>query len=320
MLALREQLAHRPAELAPLEGEQHDRLLRIVEQAPHELLRFAVGSTARADRAPSSGACARLAATARRRVRELELLRGHLLGDAVEQRRAQVALARVGQHARAPCPRAPTRTARARPRSVAPPEMPVKMPSFRASSRESRIASPPSTGTMRSTSFCASASSVSFGMKSGVQPWTRCGRKSGWLARRRAVALARLRDAAAEHRRVVRLAQHDLRLGPVLAQHARDALERAAGAGAGHPVVEPLAREVRRGSRAPSCASERRRWLRSRTAGTGTSRAPRQLGGLGAACRCPSSRPGVSTTLAPRKRISLRRSTLKFSAMTITSG
>jgi hypothetical protein len=34
----------------------------------------------------------------------------------------------------------------------------------------------------------------------------------------------------------------------------------------------------------------------------------------------PLSAAGVSTTFAPRKRIILRRSTLKFSAMTTTSG
>ena len=34
----------------------------------------------------------------------------------------------------------------------------------------------------------------------------------------------------------------------------------------------------------------------------------------------PFSAAGVSTTRAPRKRISLRRSTLKLSAMTMTSG
>ncbi len=34
----------------------------------------------------------------------------------------------------------------------------------------------------------------------------------------------------------------------------------------------------------------------------------------------PFSEAGVSTTLAPRKRMSRRRSTLKFSAMTTTSG
>ena len=60
----------------------------------------------------------------------------------------------------------------------------------------------------RSTSFCATASSVSFGMKSGLQPCIRCGRKFGWLAAGEPSASARLRDAAAEHLRIVRLA-HD---------------------------------------------------------------------------------------------------------------
>ena len=63
-------------------------------------------------------------------------------------------------------------------------------------------------------------------------------------AARLAVGVARLRDAAAEHRRVVGLARDDARVGARLLQRARDALQRAAGAEARDPVVEPLAGEV----------------------------------------------------------------------------
>ena len=68
------------------------------------------------------------------------------------------------------------------PASVAPPEMPVRIPSLYASSCDSRIASLLLTGTIRSISPAATASWVSFGMKSGAQPCTMCGRKLGWLS------------------------------------------------------------------------------------------------------------------------------------------
>src|SRR6185312_7469534 len=61
---------------------------------------------------------------------------------------------------------------------------------------------------------------------------------------RRAVGIARLRLAGGEHRRIGRFADDDLRFRPLAAQHARDAGQRAAGAEAGHPVVELLALEV----------------------------------------------------------------------------
>ncbi len=72
--------------------------------------------------------------------------------------------------------------------------------------------------------------------------------------RRRAVGIALLRLAAAQHRGDFRFADDDLRLRPFLAQHPRHALQRAAGAEPGHPVVERLAVEIvedlaRRGAR-----------------------------------------------------------------------
>ncbi len=56
--------------------------------------------------------------------------------------------------------------------------------------------------------------------------------------RRRAIVSARLRDAARQHGRIIRLADDNRRAGTSLAQHAGDALKRAAGAEAGDEVVE----------------------------------------------------------------------------------
>ena len=61
---------------------------------------------------------------------------------------------------------------------------------------------------------------------------------------RRAIGIALLWRVACEHRRVGRLADDDLGVGPLLGQHAGDAFERAAGAEASNPVVEFLAFEV----------------------------------------------------------------------------
>jgi len=61
---------------------------------------------------------------------------------------------------------------------------------------------------------------------------------------RRAVGSALLRLAAADELGVGRFAQHDPGLGPLDAQHARHARQRAAGAVAGDEPVEPLALEV----------------------------------------------------------------------------
>ncbi len=61
---------------------------------------------------------------------------------------------------------------------------------------------------------------------------------------RRSVVGTRLRDAAAEHLGIVGLADDDAGLGPVFAQHAPDALQRAATAVTGDPGVEALATEI----------------------------------------------------------------------------
>ena len=156
-------------------------------------------------------------------------------------------------------------------------------------------------------------------MKSGVQPWMGCGSNAGWLAGRRAVGGALLRFAAADQLRVGRLAQDDLGLRPLLAQHAADAGQRAAGAIAGDEIVEPLALEVGQDL-------ARRGRLVDLGVGFGL-----ELVGQEPAIRLASStafwympKPfcarGVSTTLAPSMRISLRRSIEKLSAMVTTSG
>ena len=68
--------------------------------------------------------------------------------------------------------------------------------------------------------------------------------KAGWADSRRPVRVALLRRAAAQQLRVGRLAHDDLGVGALLGQHARHALQRAAGAVARHPVVERIAGEV----------------------------------------------------------------------------
>src|SRR5512141_404986 len=61
----------------------------------------------------------------------------------------------------------------------------------------------------------------------------------------RTVRLSFLLRAARNHRRIGRLAQNDLRLGPFLCEHARDALERPSGAEAGYEIVQSRALEIR---------------------------------------------------------------------------
>ena len=90
----------------------------------------------------------------------------------------------------------------------------------------------------------STASPVSLGTKSGLQPWIGWGFHDGLASCRRAVRVALLSGSAREHGRVGGLADHDLRCRPLLGEHTRNALERAAGAEAGDPVIEPLAGEV----------------------------------------------------------------------------
>jgi hypothetical protein len=61
--------------------------------------------------------------------------------------------------------------------------------------------------------------------------------------RRRSIGPPALRNPATQKRRVVRLANDDFRLRALCPQHARHALQRAAGAHARDPIIEPLAGE-----------------------------------------------------------------------------
>ena len=65
------------------------------------------------------------------------------------------------------------------PANVAPPEMPVKMPSFLANACAVLTASLPSTLTRSSYKFMFKPFSRTNGMKSGVQPCTGCAAKAG---------------------------------------------------------------------------------------------------------------------------------------------
>ena len=93
-------------------------------------------------------------------------------------------------------------------------------------------------------SFMATASPVSFGMKSGVQPCIGCGLKAGCGAdgvpsALRACSMPLPSSCASCGSQTTILVS-----GRSLREHAPDALQRAAGAVAGHPVVEPLAGEI----------------------------------------------------------------------------
>ena len=153
-------------------------------------------------------------------------------------RRCRAACRRCG------CPRGARRATSSAAASVAPLEVPTKMPSCVASSRARRSASLPFTGTISSTSPSAIAFSVRREMKSGLQPCIRCGRNIGWLAlgwppasRGWAMPLpssGALSGSAA----TMRIAG----IGGL--QPARRAEQRAAGAEAGDEGMDPLAFEV----------------------------------------------------------------------------
>src|SRR5438874_10387704 len=109
------------------------------------------------------------------------------------------------------------------PAKVAPAVIPTKIPSLAASSLLSRIASGPAIGRMRSMTFIATASSVSLGMKSGVQPCIGCGLNEGCGA---AGDPSGLRDCAMPlaQWRILRLANDDLGFRTLLGKHPPNAL------------------------------------------------------------------------------------------------
>ena len=100
----------------------------------------------------------------------------------------------------------------------------------------------------------------------------------------------------------------------------RARFQRSAGAESGHPVVEPLPGEVaddlaRRSARVVVGVRLVLELAREEPAVLFG-----ELHGAFFTIPVPRSGAGVMTTLAPRKRMSLRRSTLKLSAMVTTSG
>jgi hypothetical protein len=200
------------------------------------------------------------------------------------------------------------------PASVAPPEIPARIPSFVASSRARRRDSAPLTGRILSMSPAAIASWVSLAMKSGLQPCIRCGRKAGWLTPGNSgwgTPLPRIAELSGSHTTM-----------PVSGRSAFSTLatlERAAGAEAGHPVVQALALEggqdfLRRGARMHVGIG-----LVLELAAQEPAVLLRQFPGLGEHAAALVGRRRQHHR-APRKRMSLRRSTEKFSAMTTTSG
>ncbi len=203
--------------------------------------------------------------------------------------------------------------------SVAPLEVPAKMPSCVASARASRSASLPSTGTISSTSPAAMASSVSLETKSGLQPCIRCGRKCGWLAlgvpsaaRGWATPLASTGELSGSAA-TIRIA-------------GSAALSPRATPSSVPPVPKP---ETKACTRSPSRSARISlavvRVCTSAFASFSNWRGRYQPCAAASSIALlsipvPFSDAGVSTTLAPRKRSSLRRSRLKLSAMTMTSG
>src|SRR5665811_1735782 len=121
------------------------------------------------------------------------------------------------------------------PAKVAPAVMPTKMPSCCASALAFFIASAPAMVMMRLITPMSTASPVSFGMKSGLQPCIGCGLKAG-LGLAGEPSGLRSCGVWLVSIRVGRLAHDDLGVGPLLGEHAGNALERAAGAKAGDPI------------------------------------------------------------------------------------
>ena len=168
----------------------------------------------------------------RRRARDLELLGRHLLADALEQRRRQVALAGVGQHAedvgarlaRGAPPRAPppaSRRSRCRRRCLpaARARAPGATPRRRRPAR-SRRSSPAVDGVLGQPGDEVRAPSPASGAAGTAGGSARGSRRRRAAAGCRCASTGALSGSAA----TIRVAGLDC------LQHARDALERAAGA------------------------------------------------------------------------------------------
>ena len=156
-------------------------------------------------------------------------------------------------------------------------------------------------------------------MKSGVQPWIGCGSKAGWLA---AGAPSRPRCCAWPLPSSCALAGSlsTIRVSGRSRRSTRPTpVDRAAGAVAGDEIVEPRAGEIvddlARGRRLVDVGIGRRLELAGEEPAVRLGQFDRLLVHAEALWA-----RGVSTTLAPSMRISLRRSTEKLSAIVTTSG
>ena len=118
------------------------------------------------------------------------------------------------------------------------------MPSFAASSLLQRMASAPGDRQDAVDQFHIDRVAGELRNEVGRPALHRVRLETRMRRRRRPVGQPLLLDPGFEQRRIGRLADNDLRLRALLSQHAADALQRAAGAVAGHPEVEPVAGEV----------------------------------------------------------------------------
>ena len=188
-----------------------------------------------------------------------------------------------------------------------------------ARSLAQRSASLPATATKPSMPFAALTSSTSPGMKSGDHPCIMWGLKSGWLPltepsplRACAIPLANIGELSGS--------QTMIRVCGLFSLSTRETPFRVP------PVPKPVTQKSSRTSAKSSRISTAvvLAWV-SALAGFSNCRDCHQPCVLAsssafATIPVPFCAAGVRTTLAPRKRISLRRSTLKFSAIVTTSG
>ena len=238
-----EKAAHGPAELAPFHPEHDHRLVAVGDRLRDEGLGF------RRQEPNGLAVCSRrrrlhIEAVARRGLGDADFLFRHLGRDVGEERRAEIALAGVGQHAEHLRPRRRLRADRER-------------------AGERRAAGDAGEDAFLARQLARQAERVGAGDGHDLvdQPGVdRIFRELGDEVRRPAlhrmrpkqgVALGRLAvgdwalaNAAGEDLRVIGLADDDLRVRPVLLQDTRDALQRSARAHAGDPVVEPGIGEI----------------------------------------------------------------------------
>src|SRR5450631_3153076 len=96
---LGEHFSNRPTELAPLEGEHHDWLLRVRNCAHHKRVSVGRDRLRCASQRRRWGGGRNIEAIIGRRARDGQLLLGHLHWNLAEKRRAQIALSGIRQYA-----------------------------------------------------------------------------------------------------------------------------------------------------------------------------------------------------------------------------